>query len=415
MADEQSALTRVWQAVKRYAAKVWNYLKIAKMEYIVMASLFALDLISKAIVNATTGVNQTVVLIPNFLNIHNIHNYDAAFGSEWMTNALGSMGSRILFSIFAVIASVVFIFILIRNKGGNRLLRVAFAMLVAGALGNCIDRMFLGYVRDFVEFVYFGFTIAGQDSFYVFNIADAELVIGVILVLIYFIFMYRDKPEDKKAVLVDGADGTTATDDGVEPSADAADTADGATDATDATGEKTSAEESSAIDRDSGGNLSDETPTEQTPTEEISDTAEIIPAAGAPTAQTREEQAAAADTERAAETSEKTNAEQPEQSTEKAEDARSKSRASSGVKKASAAKKTSGATRSTKSETATKTTSTKTVRKTTASTSAASKTTAKKTAAGKSTSGKTTAGKNTEKNRAAKPAAKTTDGENATE
>ena len=412
MADEQSALTRVWQAVKRYAAKVWNYLKIAKMEYIVMASLFALDLISKAIVNATTGVNQTVVLIPNFLNIHNIHNYDAAFGSEWMTNALGSMGSRILFSIFAVIASVVFIFILIRNKGGNRLLRVAFAMLVAGALGNCIDRMFLGYVRDFVEFVYFGFTIAGQDSFYVFNIADAELVIGVILVLIYFIFMYRDKPEDKKAVLVDGADGTTATDDGVEPSADAADTADGATDAA---GEKTSAEESSAIDRDSGGNLSDETPTEQTPTEEISDTAEIIPAAGAPTAQTREEQAAAADTERAAETSEKTNAEQPEQSTEKAEGAWSKSRASSGVKKASAAKKTSGATRSTKAETATKTTSTTTVRKTTASTSAASKTTAKKTAAGKSTSGKTTAGKNTEKNRAAKPAAKTTDGENATE
>ncbi len=409
MADEQSALTRVWQAVKRYAAKVWNYLKIAKMEYIVMASLFALDLISKAIVNATTGVNQTVVLIPNFLNIHNIHNYDAAFGSEWMTNALGSMGSRILFSIFAVIASVVFIFILIRNKGGNRLLRVAFAMLVAGALGNCIDRMFLGYVRDFVEFVYFGFTIAGQDSFYVFNIADAELVIGVILVLIYFIFMYRDKPEDKKAVIVDGAGGTTATDDGVEPSADAADTADGATD------EKTSAEESSAIDRDTGGNLSDETPTEQTPTEEISDTAEIIPAAGAPTAQTREEQAAAADTERAAETSEKTNAEQPEQSTEKAEGARSKSRASSGVKKASAAKKTSGATRSTKAETATKTTSTKTVRKTTASTSAASKTTAKKTAAGKSTSGKTTAGKNTEKNRAAKPAAKTTDGENATE
>lgn len=409
MADEQSALTRVWQAVKRYAAKVWNYLKIAKMEYIVMASLFALDLISKAIVNATTGVNQTVVLIPNFLNIHNIHNYDAAFGSEWMTNALGSMGSRILFSIFAVIASVVFIFILIRNKGGNRLLRVAFAMLVAGALGNCIDRMFLGYVRDFVEFVYFGFTIAGQDSFYVFNIADAELVIGVILVLIYFIFMYRDKPEDKKAVIVDGAGGTTATDDGVEPSADAADTADGATD------EKTSAEESSAIDRDTGGNLSDETPTEQTPTEEISDTAEIIPAAGAPTAQTREEQAAAADTERAAETSEKTNAEQPEQSTEKAEGARSKSRASSGVKKASAAKKTSGATRSTKAETATKTTSTKTVRKTTASTSAASKTTAKKTAAEKSTSGKTTAGKNMEKNRAAKPAAKTTDGENATE
>lgn len=401
MADEQSALTRVWQAVKRYAAKVWNYLKIAKMEYIVMASLFALDLISKAIVNATTGVNQTVVLIPNFLNIHNIHNYDAAFGSEWMTNALGSMGSRILFSIFAVIASVVFIFILIRNKGGNRLLRVAFAMLVAGALGNCIDRMFLGYVRDFVEFVYFGFTIGGHDSFYVFNIADAELVIGVILVLIYFIFMYRDKPEDKKAVLVDGADGTTATDDGIAPSADTADTADGSTDAT---GETTSAEETSAIDRDSGGDLSDETPTE-----ENSDTAEIIPATDAPTAQPREEQAAAADTEQAG-TPEITNAEQPEQPTENAQGAQAESRASSGVKKSSAAKKTSGAARSSNTQAATKT-----VRKTTAGKTAASKTTAGKTAAGRPTSGKTTAGKNTAKTRVAKPAAKTTDGENATE
>ncbi len=406
MADEQSALTRVWQAVKRYAAKVWNYLKIAKMEYIVMASLFALDLISKAIVNATTGVNQTVVLIPNFLNIHNIHNYDAAFGSEWMTNALGSMGSRILFSIFAVIASVVFIFILIRNKGGNRLLRVAFAMLVAGALGNCIDRMFLGYVRDFVEFVYFGFTIGGHDSFYVFNIADAELVIGVILVLIYFIFMYRDKPEDKKAVLVNGADGTTATDDGVEPSADAADTADGATDAT---GEKTSAEETSAINSDSGGDLSDETPTEQTPTEENSDTAEIIPATDAPTAQPREEQAAAAYTEQAG-TPEITNAEQPEQAAENAQGAQAESRASSGVKKSSAAKKTSGAARSSNTQAATKT-----VRKTTAGKTAASKTTAGKTAAGRPTSGKTTAGKNTAKTRVAKPAEKTTDGENATE
>ncbi len=401
MADEQSALTRVWQAVKRYAAKVWNYLKIAKMEYIVMASLFALDLISKAIVNATTGVNQTVVLIPNFLNIHNIHNYDAAFGSEWMTNALGSMGSRILFSIFAVIASVVFIFILIRNKGGNRLLRVAFAMLVAGALGNCIDRMFLGYVRDFVEFVYFGLTIGGHDSFYVFNIADAELVIGVILVLIYFIFMYRDKPEDKKAVLVDGAEGTTATDGGIAPSADTADTADGATDATD---EKTSADETSDIARDTVGTLSDETPTE-----ENSDTAEIS-ATDAPTAQPREEQAAAADTEQAADTPEITNAEQPEQAAENAQGAQAESRASSGVKKSSAAKKTSGAARSSNTQAATKT-----VRKTTAGKTAASKTTAGKTAAGKSTSGKTTAGKNTAKTRAAKPAEKTTDGENATE
>lgn len=182
-----------WAFIKNIAAHVWRYLKVAKMEYIVMVSLFAADLISKAIVNATVSVNQAVVLIPNFLNVHNLHNYNAVFGSSSLTNMLGSVGTRIFFGVFAVAASVVFILILIKSKGGNRLFRVALAMLVAGAMGNCIDRMFLGYVRDFVEFVYFGLTIGDSTSFYVFNIADAELVIGVILVIIYFLFMYHDK------------------------------------------------------------------------------------------------------------------------------------------------------------------------------------------------------------------------------
>ena len=65
-------------------------------------------------------------------------------------------------------------------------------MLIAGALGNCVDRIFLGFVRDFIEFVYFGFTWFGRQSFYVFNFADAELVIGVIMFVVYFIFVYKD-------------------------------------------------------------------------------------------------------------------------------------------------------------------------------------------------------------------------------
>lgn len=189
----KNKVAAVWAFIKNIAARVWRYLKVAKMEYIVMISLFAVDLISKAIVNATIDVNQAVVLIPKFLNFRNLHNYNAVFGSSFVTNLLGSIGTRIFFGVFAVAASVVFILVLIKSKGGNRLFRVALAMLVAGAMGNCIDRMFLGYVRDFVEFEYFGLEIFGSKSFYVFNIADAELVIGVVLVAIYFIFMYHDK------------------------------------------------------------------------------------------------------------------------------------------------------------------------------------------------------------------------------
>lgn len=191
-------LNSAWCFVKKIAARVWSYLKVAKMEYIVMISLFALDLITKAVVNACVDYGDTVVLIPKFLNIHNYHNYDAAFGSEVISNALGAVGSRILFSVFAVAASVVFIILLIRNKGGHKLFRIALAMLTAGAMGNCIDRWALGYVRDFIEFVYFGLTINGHTSFYIFNFADAELVIAVVLVVIYFIFIYRDKSDEAK-------------------------------------------------------------------------------------------------------------------------------------------------------------------------------------------------------------------------
>lgn len=208
----KNKMSSLWAVIKKCAAKVWAYLKEAKMEYIVMISIFAIDLISKVIVNATTVVGDTVVLIPNFLNIHNVHNYEAAFGSDAIKKLMGSVGSRIFFSIFAVAASVMFIFVLIRCRKQHRVIRISLALLVAGAMGNCIDRMALGYVRDFVEFVYFGLTIAGSKSFYVFNIADAALVIGVILAIVFFLFLYKDKDDMHKQVAENAID----TDGGAE-------------------------------------------------------------------------------------------------------------------------------------------------------------------------------------------------------
>ncbi len=190
-------LITVWDFIKKYAKKTWEYIKVAKMELIVMIALFAIDLISKSVVDANIAQNSTVVLIPNFLNFTYVRNYDAAFGSDWMRVHLG-IGARIIFCIFAFVASTVFVIILVKNRGGHKLVRVGLAMLVAGAMGNCIDRMALGYVRDFIEFVYFGGTIFGRTSFWIFNIADASLVIGVILVVIYYLIIYKGKDEPKK-------------------------------------------------------------------------------------------------------------------------------------------------------------------------------------------------------------------------
>ncbi|MDE7406580.1 MAG: signal peptidase II [Clostridiales bacterium] len=185
--------------IKRTAIKVFNYLKVAKMEWIVMISVFIIDLVAKSLVENFLEFDTTVPMIPYFLNAHKVHNYAAAFGSSWLRSWMGNIGARIFFCVFAVAASVAFILVLIRNKGKSKVFRIAVALFVAGAMGNCIDRMVLGYVRDFIEFEYFGLTIAGSKTWaYIFNIADVALVTGVLLIVFYFLFLYRD--HDKKKI-----------------------------------------------------------------------------------------------------------------------------------------------------------------------------------------------------------------------
>ena len=196
----------VWAFIKRTAIRVFNYLKVAKMEWIIMISVFIVDLVAKSLVENFLDWNEVVPMIPYFLNAHKVHNYSAAFGSSWMRSWLGDVGARIFFCVFAVAASVAFILVLIRNKGKSRVFRIAVALFVAGAMGNCIDRMALGYVRDFIEFEYFGLTIGGRTTWaYIFNIADVALVTGVILIVIYFLFLYRDNDSKKVEFTIDTA------------------------------------------------------------------------------------------------------------------------------------------------------------------------------------------------------------------
>lgn len=178
-----------------------------------MISVFVLDLVAKSLVENFLDYDTTVPMIPYFLNARKVHNYNAAFGSSTLTSWIGGTGARIFFCVFAVAASVAFILVLIRNKGKSRVLRISLALFVAGAMGNCIDRMILGYVRDFIEFVYFGGTIGGRTTWaYVFNIADVALVTGVCLIILYFLVLYRDS--DKKKESEEATDGGEKQTDG---------------------------------------------------------------------------------------------------------------------------------------------------------------------------------------------------------
>lgn len=194
-------LQKIKETVIAFAKKAWAYIKLARLELIILAALFIVDLVSKQIVASAMREGQVISLIPKFLNLRFVYNELAAFGSAFgLENLIGQTAIRVIFILITFIAVGVFGYFMYRNRGKSKIMRISLAMIIAGALGNLVDRLFIGKVRDFVEIVFFGckLPLVGE-SFAIFNIADAALVIGVILFLIYFIFMYKDTDKKDKA------------------------------------------------------------------------------------------------------------------------------------------------------------------------------------------------------------------------
>ncbi|MCD7854544.1 MAG: signal peptidase II [Clostridiales bacterium] len=126
-----------------------------------------------------------VSVINNFFYLTYVENSGMAFGLL--------SGARWLFVAFTVIIlAVIFAFFLkCRTKSYPVLLRLSAVMIASGAVGNLIDRIRLGYVVDYLHFVFFG------HSFAVFNFADILVVCGTGLLCLYILF--EDKSEvDKK-------------------------------------------------------------------------------------------------------------------------------------------------------------------------------------------------------------------------
>lgn len=185
--------------IVKFLRAAWEYIKDARVELIVLAASILVDLVSKALVDGNMYLGQSITLIPKFLNITYIHNDAAAFGSSFgLDKLLGQQGVMIVFIVISIVAVVFFGYFMYRNRGKSMLCRVSFALIIGGAVGNLVDRMAFGYVRDFIQFEYFGLTIFGSTSFAIFNIADAALCVGVAMFAIYYIFIYKEPKKDEK-------------------------------------------------------------------------------------------------------------------------------------------------------------------------------------------------------------------------
>jgi signal peptidase II len=151
-------------------------------ELAVIASVVVLDQLTKMIVRATLPLTGHVTIIPNLLDFTHVQNTGAAFGLLNAADFPYKSGVMIVIAALALVA----ISLYARQLGSHeRLSRYGLALILGGAFGNLIDRTLSGYVVDFVD-VYWG-----DAHFWAFNVADAAITAGAVLVLLEMLGLGR--------------------------------------------------------------------------------------------------------------------------------------------------------------------------------------------------------------------------------
>lgn len=152
---------------------------------IIVALCIAIDLLSKIIIqNYFAGDVDNIVVIKDFFEITYLKNTGAAFG--WFGDS--TLGLTIVSGVFIALFVVYDYFC----HSNNIWYILGLGFIVGGAIGNMIDRIFLGFVRDFISIHLFSF---------VFNLADLFITIGVGCFVVYLLISFiKDAKEKKNAV-----------------------------------------------------------------------------------------------------------------------------------------------------------------------------------------------------------------------
>ena len=130
---------------------------------------FVLDQVSKILIMNNMKLNESVDVINNFFRVTYSHNDGSAFGMFG--------GKMIFIVIVSVLVLAYLLFELFYHKKRNLLVDISISLIIGGLLGNLVDRIYFGYVRDFLDFKIFNYDFA------IFNLADTFIVIGALIFL----------------------------------------------------------------------------------------------------------------------------------------------------------------------------------------------------------------------------------------
>jgi signal peptidase II len=141
-----------------------------KREVALIFAVVALDQITKYAIEARLSLGQSIELIKGFFSL----TYTRNTGAAWSILT----GQMTFFYIISTIALIVMTYFLWKTDKKETLQRVALALLIAGTLGNFIDRLMFQYVRDFLDFIIIGY------DFPIFNVADISLNVAIGLLIL---------------------------------------------------------------------------------------------------------------------------------------------------------------------------------------------------------------------------------------
>ncbi len=154
------------------------------MRALVYAALVVVcDQVSKYLVRHNLDLHATVSVVGDFFRLTYVENSGIVFGIK-----VG--GALPLFTVLSLAATILILYYFYRERTNHLGIRISLALVLGGAIGNLIDRIVFGQVVDFLDFG------LGKYRFFVFNVADSAVTIGVILFLLLTTFIH---PQRQKA------------------------------------------------------------------------------------------------------------------------------------------------------------------------------------------------------------------------
>ena len=153
----------------------------------ITALIITADQISKSLVKSTMTLYDVIPVIPGFFQLNYITNKGMAFGINLPVGISFFSGISLIITCFLV-------WILWCERKNNLLMRISLALILGGAIGNLIDRILFGEVIDFFDFM------IGDFHWYIFNIADSAVTVGIILMLFYS-FLFKPKVQPTHSIV----------------------------------------------------------------------------------------------------------------------------------------------------------------------------------------------------------------------